>query len=586
MGVPKESSGGSLMSFYSVLEEVQDEGTGDVKSNLHEKSAGPPDPAEVSSPTTPQLKRRRKKDRFPVKPLVSINGTAPVVSSRVRAHSDEHEGELQFVKPRSTALRRSGIVMALNTEHPRIQRVESSMALRDKSSLSPTSPPAVGRSLEGGRASTPPLPLRPATTAQDTLPDLPSFESYRAAEDQPLEKLPTTDVVWRQTERERVYNFLLYVPYQLERVMLMGSLLCLDSFLGILTTLPWRCFSALKAVRSSTAGARSFQGSQLFDLLSLALLLLNVAAVRMINPGLVYYWMKDITSQFLKIQVVFSALEIFDKILGNFGVDVLEALSGTCTLVSSGTGSVWQLLSDFLIAACISGFHTVVLMCQALVFAVAMNSKKNALLALLIASNFVEIKGTVYKRMDTNKLWSLLCMDIVERFHLVVAMVFVMVEDMDSSSSWVPSTSTVWDCIQILLWEVVIDIIKHAVLGKFNDLRPGIYREYMRDLCVDILGKQSHNVHKLVTFHPLASAALFVRMALTLLFLRSDQAWTTGTRLLIAAGAWWVLSCLKPWFGYMLKVASHHYICYYNQNCGGKPVPRVIGAKKSGSKNE
>lgn len=46
----------------------------------------------------------------------------------------------------------------------------------------------------------------------------------------------------------------------------------------------------------------------------------------------------------------------------------------------------------------------------------------------------------------------------------------------------------------------MIDITKHAVLGKFNDIRPGIYKEYMRDLCTDSLDKHSHNVHKLVSW--------------------------------------------------------------------------------------
>lgn len=54
-----------------------------------------------------------------------------------------------------------------------------------------------------------------------------------------------------------------------------------------------------------------------------------------------------------------------------------------------------------------------------------------------------------------------------------------------------------------VLWcagvQIVIDITKHAVLGKFNDIRPGIYKEYMRDLCTDSLDKHSHNTHKLVS---------------------------------------------------------------------------------------
>lgn len=36
------------------------------------------------------------------------------------------------------------------------------------------------------------------------------------------------------------------------------------------------------------------------------------------------------------------------------------------------------------------------------------------------------------------------------------------------------------DSLRILGAEIVIDITKHAVLGKFNDVRPGIYKEYMK----------------------------------------------------------------------------------------------------------
>ena len=47
---------------------------------------------------------------------------------------------------------------------------------------------------------------------------------------------------------------------------------------------------------------------------------------------------------------------------------------------------------------------------QALVLAVALNSHRNGLLALLIANNFVEIKGAVFKRWDVPRIWGLVCM--------------------------------------------------------------------------------------------------------------------------------------------------------------------------------
>jgi hypothetical protein len=58
---------------------------------------------------------------------------------------------------------------------------------------------------------------------------------------------------------------------------------------------------------------------------------------------------------------------------------------------------VVQLLGDLIISLALVLFHSVVLIVQFMTFSVAMNSKRsNALIALLIASNFVEIKGEIF----------------------------------------------------------------------------------------------------------------------------------------------------------------------------------------------
>jgi hypothetical protein len=58
-------------------------------------------------------------------------------------------------------------------------------------------------------------------------------------------------------------------------------------------------------------------GAQLYDFLCVLLLLGAVGMLSLIKPGVIYYWMKDITSEFLKIQVIFTALEILDKVRHN-----------------------------------------------------------------------------------------------------------------------------------------------------------------------------------------------------------------------------------------------------------------------------
>ena len=69
---------------------------------------------------------------------------------------------------------------------------------------------------------------------------------------------------------------------------------------------------------------------------------------------------------------------------------ILKAISRLCRR----RRQLRHLISDTLVALAVILMHGTVIMCQGMAFSVAMNSKRSsALVALLIASNFVEIKG-------------------------------------------------------------------------------------------------------------------------------------------------------------------------------------------------
>ena len=55
-------------------------------------------------------------------------------------------------------------------------------------------------------------------------------------------------------------------------------------------------------------------GSQLYDLVCLGILLTSTAALRAVRPGSIYYWLKDITSEFLKMSVLSTAFDMLDKV--------------------------------------------------------------------------------------------------------------------------------------------------------------------------------------------------------------------------------------------------------------------------------
>ncbi len=87
--------------------------------------------------------------------------------------------------------------------------------------------------------------------------------------------------------------------------------------------------------------------------------------------------------------------------------------------------------------------------------------------------------GTIFKRFDTGKLFTLTCQDVTERFHLGLSLLFVVVEEMDNAGSGRPNTALLQRCAAIFAAEVAIDVTKHAVVTKFSDVRPGVYRTFL-----------------------------------------------------------------------------------------------------------
>ena len=87
--------------------------------------------------------------------------------------------------------------------------------------------------------------------------------------------------------------------------------------------------------------------------------------------------------------------------------------------------------------------------------------------------------GTIFKRFDAGKLFTLTCQDVAERFHLALSLLFVVVEEMDNAGSRAPNRALLQRCGAILAAEVAIDVTKHAVVTKFSDVRPGVYRQFL-----------------------------------------------------------------------------------------------------------
>lgn len=73
---------------------------------------------------------------------------------------------------------------------------------------------------------------------------------------------------------------------------------------------------------------------------------------------------------------------------------------------------------------------------------------------------------------------------MAERFHLALALLFVVVEEMDNAGSSRPNAALLQRCAGIFAAEVAIDVTKHAVVTKFSDVRPGVYRTFLHVRCL------------------------------------------------------------------------------------------------------
>ena len=75
------------------------------------------------------------------------------------------------------------------------------------------------------------------------------------------------------------------------------------------------------------------QGDQLFDVICVGLHLGALGALRRLDAGALYFWIKDLTQEFLKLSIIYSSVEIFDKARPLAACTVSYRRSGACSSV-------------------------------------------------------------------------------------------------------------------------------------------------------------------------------------------------------------------------------------------------------------
>lgn len=291
------------------------------------------------------------------------------------------------------------------------------------------------------------------------------------------------------------------------------------------------------------------------------LILLRFDASRM------YHWVRGQSA--IKLYVIYNLLEVCDRLLSALGQDVLECLFSRESLERkpNGHSKILRPAWLFLLALGYCVLHAAALFLQVVTLNVAVNSYSNALTTLLMSNQFVEIKGTVFKKFEKENLFQLTCADVVERFQLwhmlmiiasrnivverggitigfpnylaavasptsssspnvtqavppltaasILPRSFMIVPSMLSSvSAYVPPISHVLGPFVIVLGsEMLIDWLKHAYINKFNNTKPIIYSRFLdilaKDYYTNAFGEQ--NLTKRLGLPVLPLSCLMIR---------------------------------------------------------------------------
>ncbi|KAL5273108.1 TAPT1 family protein [Megaselia abdita] len=291
--------------------------------------------------------------------------------------------------------------------------------------------------------------------------------------------------------RQKIYSFM-KIPREVEKFIIYGVIQCVDSFLYIHTFLPIRFLLAVWALIyrpiASLKGTRKqklLTPAEICDLLKGSIWIFCTLVMLSVDTNRVYHIIKS--QSIIKLYIFYNMLEVGDRLLSAFGQDTIDALFWTATESKSKKREHFGLIPHIVFALIYVVLHSFLIMFQATTLNVAVNSNNKGLLTIMISNNFVELKGSVFKKFDKNNLFQLTCSDVRERFHLSILLFIVVIQTM-KEFNWSLEQFYVMlpDCCYVLITEILIDWIKHAFITRFNELPVDVYREYTISLAYDM----------------------------------------------------------------------------------------------------
>ncbi|XP_021293118.1 protein POLLEN DEFECTIVE IN GUIDANCE 1 isoform X1 [Herrania umbratica] len=381
--------------------------------------------------------------------------------------------------------------------------------------------------------------------------------------------LRSTTTFGSEQERERVYDTIFRLPWRCEVHKNVVSayrcwLLHLLRFFFVLVN-----YHANKdsdcALEAPDYKFKRPSAAELCDFGCFAVLACGVILLEQTDISLIYHMIRGQGT--IKLYVVYNVLEIFDKLCQSFGGDVLETLFYSAEGLANCSPEkmrfwIRRFVSDQALAMAFSILHSFILLAQAITLSTCIVAHNNALFALLVSNNFAEIKSNVFKRFSKDNIHSLVYSDSVERFHISAFLLFVLAQNiLEAEGPWFESF--LYNALVVFVCEMLIDIIKHSFLAKFNGIKPIAYSEFLEDLCKQTLNIQTQDGKKNLTFVPLAPACVVIRV-LTPVYAAhlpySPLPWRFFWTLLLISMTYVMLTSLKVMIGMGLQKHASWYV--------------------------
>eukprot|EP01137_Pigoraptor_chileana_P013293 Opistho-2@66620 len=333
--------------------------------------------------------------------------------------------------------------------------------------------------------------------------------------------LRESDEALYDAKRDRVYMFM-QIPKALEKTIVFGLFLCLDTFLFVFTFLPIRtiiaCFRLLFSILMLKSESR-LSAVQKCDILRCGIIMIVCYVLSLVDASRLYHFIRG--QSVLKLYVIYNVTEIFDKLCASFGQDVLDALFWTASEPRGRRRIHLGIIPHFVLSVLYVLLHSMIVFYQVLTLNVAVNSEQSALLTLLVSNQFMELKSNVFKKFEAHNLFQVACHDIVERFQIVLFLAIISLRNL-SELSWDMGyffDKLVWDLAMVYLSECALDWIKHAFITKFNQIPADVYTKFSTILSRDLASSRqqrafmdhSHLVARRIGFVPMPLACLVYR---------------------------------------------------------------------------